>query len=59
MPSLLARLGLENETDCRGWLLHANWAKGGSHPKSYAIADVTPELCATYPPYGPFPGLIW
>ena len=53
IPSYLSYLGLENETDCRGWLLSATWdPPTAAHPKSFAAAEISPELCV---PTGPVP----
>ena len=46
MAGFLAYAGLENETDCTGWLLSADWSQGGSHPKSFAAEEVNLGLCA-------------
>ena len=47
VPSYLSYLGLENETDCRGYLMSAVWNQYGSaHPKSYDVDEISPELCA-------------
>ena len=45
MPGFLSYLGLENETDCVGGMTAAEWALGGSHPKSFEPEEVTAALC--------------
>lgn len=36
VPTLLASLGLENETYCRGWgLAYTDWSDNWIHPKSF------------------------
>ena len=36
IPTLLAVLGLENETYCDGWgVAYTDWSAGGMHPKSF------------------------
>lgn len=48
IPSYLSYLGLENETDCRGYLMSAIWNQYGSaHPKSYEAGEINPDLCAS------------
>ncbi|KAI7839849.1 hypothetical protein COHA_006412 [Chlorella ohadii] len=45
VPTLLASLGLENETYCRGWgLAYTDWSDNWIHPKSFKPRDVTPDL---------------
>jgi hypothetical protein len=45
VPTLLASLGLEDETYCRGWgLAYTDWSDNWIHPKSFKPRDVTPEL---------------
>ena len=41
----LALHGRENETDCRGRIIGADWSRKGAHPKTYAPEDVTADLC--------------
>ena len=51
IPSYLSYLGLENETDCRGWLLSATWdPPSAAHPKSFAAAEISAELCVCITP---------
>lgn len=39
MPTLLASLGLENETYCGGWgLAYTDWSDNWIHPKSFRLA---------------------
>lgn len=41
VPTLLASLGLENETYCRGWgLAYTDWSDNWIHPKSFKWASV-------------------
>lgn len=55
IPSLLAFHGLDDETDCRGGLVTANWTlPGAKHPLEYQPRQVKPALCA--PPPCPFRG---
>ncbi len=44
VPTLLAVMGRENETDCLGASMHTDWRDGGAHPRSYALNDVEPQL---------------
>lgn len=45
IPSLLAFHGLDNETDCRGGLVTANWTvPKAKHPKEYTPEEITPQL---------------
>ena len=54
IPSYLSHMGVENETDCRGWLLSAVWdPPTAAHPKSYAAGEISPELCANPPCLNP------
>ena len=46
-PTLLASLGLENETDCFGELTDRDWSRVAStdpHPWEYRVREVSPEL---------------
>ena len=49
MPTLLAWLGKDAETDCKGHLADADWTRPGSHgfsgPYEYFPEDVSPQLC--------------
>ena len=50
IPSLLAFHGLDDETDCRGGLVTANWTlPGAKHPVEYSPAQIRPQLCAPIP----------
>jgi len=50
VPSLLAFHGLDNETDCRGGLVTANWTgSAAGHPLEYTSSDVNPQLCVCFP----------
>ena len=40
----LALYGLQNETDCLGHMIAADWSRKGAHPKSYAPEDVNDDL---------------
>lgn len=46
VPSLLAFHGLDNETDCRGGLVTANWTSPDTpgHPVEYSPRDIQPQL---------------
>ena len=44
LPTLLAWLGLANETDCYGWLTHVDFSHGGYHPKTYEPQEVNTTL---------------
>lgn len=54
VPTLLAYLGKDQETDCWGFLVNVDWSRGGAHPRTYSVQDVDvsrmkqlriPELC--------------
>ena len=51
MPTLLAWLGKDLETDCKGHLAEADWTRPGSHgysgPYEYFPADISPRLCVS------------
>ena len=49
IPTVLARWGLEDETDCAGTLVSGNWSSGEGHPHSYEPHEVTAQLCAPAP----------
>ncbi|KAK9808849.1 hypothetical protein WJX72_005003 [[Myrmecia] bisecta] len=46
MSTLLAIYGLDQETDCLGFVAHADWENGepGYHPVTYEPDDISPEL---------------
>ena len=50
MPTLLAWLGKDGETDCMGHLSDGDWTRPGSHgwsgPYEYFPADISADLCA-------------
>ena len=50
IPTVLARWGLDDETDCAGTLVSGNWSSGEGHPHSYEPHEVTAQLCAPHPP---------
>ena len=39
--TLLAVLGRENETDCRGFMMHVDWSRGGAHPRTYELREIS------------------
>lgn len=43
MPTLLAYLGKDQETDCWGFLVNVDWSRGGAHPRTYAVEDIDTE----------------
>lgn len=43
MPTLLAYLGKDQETDCWGFLVNVDWSRGGAHPRTYAVEDIDVE----------------
>ena len=51
MPTLLAWLGKDGETDCMGHLSDGDWTRPGSHgwsgPYEYFPADISADLCAS------------
>lgn len=47
MPTLLAYLGKDQETDCWGFLVNVDWSRGGAHPRTYAVEDIDIERFAT------------
>ncbi len=47
VPTFMAYEGLQNETDCVGRLVHADWSRGGAHPWSYLPKEVKLDLCVT------------
>ena len=44
MPSLLAREGLDNDTDCHGGIMSVDWTTRDWHPVTYTAANVSTEL---------------
>lgn len=40
IPTLLAALGLDAETDCQGGVTHTSWAGNYFHPKTYGKHEV-------------------
>ncbi len=44
MPSLLAREGLDNATDCHGGIMSVDWTTMDWHPVMYTAANVSAEL---------------
>ena len=40
VPTLLAYLGKEQETDCWGFMVNVDWSRGGAHPRTYAVEDI-------------------
>ncbi len=44
MPSLLAREGLDNATDCHGGIMSVDWTTMDWHPVTYTAANVSTEL---------------
>ena len=47
MPTVLARAGLDNETDCHGGLLSTDFTvKNSTHPVEYRPDVITSTLCA-------------
>lgn len=47
IPSLLAFHGLDDETDCRGALVTANWTvPDAKHPLEYEPREIQSALCA-------------
>lgn len=45
VPTLLAYLGKDQETDCWGFLVNVDWSRGGAHPRTYAVEDIDVERC--------------
>lgn len=43
VPTLLAYLGKDQETDCWGFLVNVDWSRGGAHPRTYAVEDIDAE----------------
>ena len=43
VPTLLAYLGKDQETDCWGFLVNVDWSRGGAHPRTYAVEDLDAE----------------
>ncbi|CAL8469170.1 g8711 [Coccomyxa elongata] len=41
MPVLLAYMGKQDETDCRGSIMNVDWEEGGPHPITYLPDNVT------------------
>lgn len=39
--TLLAVLGRENETDCKGFMMHVDWSRGGAHPRTYELREIS------------------
>ena len=46
IPTLLAKHGHDNESDCHGGMVSTNWTMGGAHPMNYRTWQVTPDMCA-------------
>ena len=46
MPTLLAYLGKEQETDCWGFMVNVDWSRGGAHPRTYEPEDIDADRCA-------------
>ena len=47
MPTVLARAGLDNETDCHGGLLSTDFTvKNSTHPVEYQPDAINSTLCA-------------
>ena len=46
IPTLLAALGKDNETDCLGGLTSVDWGRneGAGHPYAYRLKDITKQL---------------
>lgn len=49
VPTLLAYLGKDQETDCWGFLVNVDWSRGGAHPRAYSVQDIDVSRCA--PPF--------
>ena len=45
VPSLLAREGLDNATDCHGGIMSVDWTTKDWHPVTYTAANVSADLC--------------
>ena len=43
--TLLAVLGRENETDCKGFMMHVDWSRGGAHPRTYELREISAARC--------------
>lgn len=41
LPTLIAALGREDETDCHGYLTNVDWSRGGGHPRSYEEKEIS------------------
>ncbi len=41
MPVLLAYMGKQDDTDCRGSIMNVDWEEGGPHPITYLPDNVT------------------
>ncbi|KAK9823942.1 hypothetical protein WJX72_006544 [[Myrmecia] bisecta] len=41
IPTLLAAKDRENETDCKGFVMHVDWSRGGAHPRSYSEREIS------------------
>ena len=46
VPTLLAYLGKDQETDCWGFLVNVDWSRGGAHPRTYSTQDIDVSRCA-------------
>ena len=42
----MGALGRDDETDCHGYLTNVDWSRGGGHPRSYTVEEVS---AARYP----------
>ncbi|KAI3431710.1 hypothetical protein D9Q98_004755 [Chlorella vulgaris] len=48
IPTLLAVLGLQNETYCNGnGIAYVDWSRGGNHPRSFKPKEISVELLHT------------
>lgn len=47
--TLLAVLGKENETDCKGFMMHVDWSRGGAHPRTYELREISAARWGTKP----------
>ena len=39
--TLMAVMGRENETDCKGFMMHVDWSRGGAHPRTYEQREIS------------------
>lgn len=44
VPTLLAYLGKDQETDCWGFMVNVDWSRGGAHPRTYAVEDIDVDM---------------